>query len=817
MLQPKSRKFPRKLLCHTVHNSSLLSILLLSPVAAYAAADQVAGQRTLEEIVVTARKRTESLQDTPIAVSAFTGDSLERRQVTSVAQIERFTPSLVFDTSEGIGGGSSAQIFIRGVGQSDFNVGAEPGVGVYLDSVYIGRTPGANLDLMDLQQVEVLRGPQGTLFGRNTIGGAISLSSKKPSNEFGGKVDVTVGTDNRVDIKATVDIPLSDTFRTKFTGLSKKQDGYVRVLNTGQDLGDVDVAAARAAFEWEVSDTLLVDFTVDGTRQRQAGAATTGMFFDDTFLGPGQPATIAGFYNTVAQNGVSGAIPSPVAGRDIFGQALVNDKGNCAFSVGAAPNSDLGNPNCFNAQYDTGDMYTTYGSETVNNVDVYGVALTAAWDINDELSLKTITAYRDMDARFTNDIDNTPLAVGETENNIQQNQFSQELQLLGNYDRTSWVAGLYYFEESASDAGQITTGSGNFTNGTAVENEAVAVFGQVTYDVSEQLSVTIGGRYTEEKKSFSPDSEYVTHFFIPAPFFNLPENTTLANQYGCPTNPDGSGVCLQGTRFLPADKLSQDVSEFKPMINVNYSVTDDAMLYLSYSEGFKSGGGNQRAIFPEDDTSVLLYGPEFVEVYEAGFKTSWFERRLNLNGAAFYTDYKDIQINVQLGFVPVVQNAGDAEIKGFELELNALPLENLEVNASLAYLDAKYIKVADNAAITADHNFANTPELSGSLNLIYTVELPGGHALSSQLDWSYSSEIYNDADNNIELRQDDLSLINASVAFESIDEKWFLALNVSNLTDEKYLVAGFRNAVGGFGQGIVARQRQWSLNIQRRF
>ena len=812
----------------TISTQSAVVCFALLIVGSESGIAQERQQYELEEVVVTARKREESLQDAPVAISAYSGDDLKRRQLTSVAQIESFTPSLIFDTSEGIGGGSSAQVFIRGVGQSDFNIGTEPGVGIYIDGVYLGRTPGATFDLLDVERVEVLRGPQGTLFGRNTIGGAISLISKAPAKELGGRVQVVYGSGDRVDVKASVDLPISQAFRVKITTLVKKQNGYVNVINTGQKLGDVDVLASRFGLQWDAADALTFDVAIDLSRQRQAGAPTVGLFFDDSFLpagnvGPptdsGVPfalATIAAFYNTVGQNGIPNALPAPAAGTDIFNQPLVNADGNCPFSTGAAPNSSLTNPNCFNAQYRTGNLFSTYGSRTRNDNDVSGIGLTATWDITDKVTLKSITSFRQMKGVWTNDIDNSPLLVGETANNMKQDQFSQELQVSGSTDFIQWLGGLYYFTEDATDTGQITTGSGNFINGAVVENKALALFGQVTIDLTKRFFITLGGRFTDEDKSFTPISRYVTAFFIPAPFFNLPENLELGDEFGCQVNPDGSGGCPAGLEFLRQNALQQDISEFQPTINVGHRFHDNLLAYVTYSEGFKSGGGNQRAIFPSLNPSFLLYKPEFVNVVELGFKSSAFNNRMRLNGAIFFSEYKDIQTNVQVGFVPTVQNAGDAKINGFELELFALPTANLEFSASLSVIDAKYTRVADNANINLGSKFANTPKQSASLGLAYDFNVLDNHTLTPRIDWSYRSKIYNDADNSEELAQSGLSLFNMSIVWKSSDA-WLASFGITNLTNKEYIVAGFRNTVGGFGQGIVARKREWSLQFERRF
>lgn len=744
----------------------------------------------LEEITVTARRRAEPLQDTPIAVSALTGDELDAKLVSNISQVASSVPNLTFDVSEGIGGSQAAsQVFIRGIGQTDFQPGTEPGVGIYLDGVYIARSVGSAFDLLDVERIEVLRGPQGTLFGRNSIGGAIQVISKKPAAVAGGDITITAGSDSRFDVRASVDAPLSNSLLTKASILSRKRDGYVHNLQSGQDLGDDDTKAARFAARWLPSNTLTVDFSVDYTRERDDGAAAVGVVYNDA------PPTIAFFYNTVGQNGIPGFIAVP-PGRDIFGNNLPFPQSpNCP---GGSP-TPLTNPNCFNAQYNTGNLSSTFGNRTESNLDLVGAALDLQYQASDRLGVRSIAAYRTVDADFTTDIDRSPLPVGEVETRQSFDQYSEELQLNLQFNDLVGTVGLYLFHESGFDVSLVRTGAGTFNADGAIDNDSIAVFGQLTYSLTERLKLTGGVRYTNEDKRFTPNNVEVTNFFLPPGLFTL-----------LPP------VLPPGFRLLPSEEVKISVNEVTTLANVSYKVTDDVLAYLTYSNGYKSGGFNQRNIFPA--AAVVSFQPEFVDVYEAGLKSEWFNHRVRFNLAAFFTDYSDVQINVQKGFVPTVTNAGAAEIKGLEAELTARPTEDFELSASFGYIDAKYTRIDDPTAnVRLDSRFVNTPKHSFSAGASYTFDLKGRGSIIPRADWSYRSVVFNDAENNPQFRQPGLELVDTSLSYRDAADKWQITAAISNLTDEKYITGGFINGVGGFGQALVARDRTWSLSLRRRF
>lgn len=272
----------KKNLMSSVVSSTAWALSMISVTGAVEAeTNKTSKFQTLEEVVVTARKREESLQDAPISITAFTGEGLERRNITALADVSKMTPNLVFNASAPLSGSSAtSSVFIRGIGQNDYTLVTEPGVGIYVDGVYIARSVGGALDLVDVERIEILRGPQGTLFGRNTIGGAVSITSKKPTEDFGGKVQLTLGDDNLVDFKGKINLPISDTLLSSVAISSRQRDGYVKNVQNGLDLGNDDALSGRLALRWLASDTVTVDWNFDATRERENGAASYAVAAD---------------------------------------------------------------------------------------------------------------------------------------------------------------------------------------------------------------------------------------------------------------------------------------------------------------------------------------------------------------------------------------------------------------------------------------------------------------------------------------------------------------------------------------------------------
>ncbi|PCI54742.1 MAG: TonB-dependent receptor [Alphaproteobacteria bacterium] len=710
----------------------------------------------LEEITVTARKRAESLQDAPISMAAFSGADLDKRNASDLSSIDAFTPNLVFDAAAPISGSNvAASIFIRGIGQTDFAFTTDPGVGLYLDGVYLARSIGGVLDLVDLERVEVLRGPQGTLFGRNTIGGAISLVSKKPGEEFGGYINVTVGSDSRIDVKASVDVPLSDTLFSKISISSKNRDGYVTRLSDGVKLGDDDSQSVRVSLLWNASENLTVNFAMDGSIAREETAPNT----------------------LIDINGA--AMPFSF----LFNNVIVG--GSCAPAPG-----DVNNPNCYNSQWVTDSIYETNASSpSRSDYDVLGGVLTLDYDA-DWVSIKSITAYRDMKTTFYRDADHSPHVIFETSNEMEHQQFSQEFQFSGTAldDRLTWLAGLYYFNETGSDINDIMTSIIEFQSGGKIKNDSKAVFSQATYDVTNALSVTAGLRYSSENKRFTPDT-----FVTDSGFLGVPV----------------------GTRLLPHEESAFSIDKVNPMVNVAYKFNDDVMAYTSYSEGFKSGGFTQR-IFPGRAVTPS-FRPEFAKSYEVGMKTTSLDGRLRVNVALFKTDYSDMQVVVQDGIGSSNQNAAAAELKGFELEFKALLAENMGIEGGIGYLDSNYTEVSANATeITLDKHLVNAPEWSvnGSAYVDFSTDYG---MLTPRVNWSYRSKVYNNAINSENIIQDGYHLVDMSLTFEDNEGAWLVSASVTNLLKTKYFSSAYNNPAIGYAEALWARPREFSVRLVRNF
>ena len=758
--------------------SSLLAVLVgsttlqVSPVLAQeqpAAADAP----TLDDIVVTARKREENLQDTPISVAAFSGDALAERQVANVADVGNFTPNLIIDSASALGGSSSTiSAFIRGVGQSDFNLTIDPGVGLYLDGVYISRSVGSLLDTVDLARVEVLRGPQGTLFGKNTIGGAIVLTSEQPDEEFAGQLEAVTGSYDRIDIKGMLNVPLGDRLAMRITGSSQNRDGYYRRLQDGGRMGNKSSLSGRFQLAWEATDTLTLSLSVDGTRAREEGKPLT-------LIAVNPVADFAGFWN-FAVNGANCFTPPtglPVPNR----------------------------PPCYNDQWITADRRATNTTgANFSDLDLWGGSLTVDWEWG-AVNFKSITAYRDLESAFFQDYDGSPLPIGETGNDYSQTQFSQEFQFSGTAldDRLKWLVGLYYLNEKGTDVNSLTFSVADFISGGRVSNDSYAAFSQLGFAVTDQLNVTIGARYTSETKRFLPDQ------FIVA---DRTGGSILAlSQLFIPTgNPNGNLI-------LPRAQASIKDEEFTPAVSIDYKASDDVLLYASYSKGFKSGGFTQRVFPPE--AVIPDFGPERVTAYEVGIKSELFDRRLRLNLAAFQSDYGGLQIIVNEGVAPKVRNAGKARIRGFELEAEAVVSDAVRFSGGVGYTHAEYLQVDPAAAgITAANKFGNVPAWTATAGLSVDLFRLGSGQVSSRIDWSYRSAHFKDAVNTPEIRQPAYSLVNASISYEPEGERWGLTAGITNMFDKDYLVSGYNDlATIGVITGTYARPREWFVKASVRF
>ncbi len=791
---------------NTSSPSRLLALCLAVSSSCHALAQPPASGFALEEIVVTARKREESLQDAPLAVSAFTSNDLKARQISSTDQLGDITPNLTFDAyAPASGSSASSQIFIRGIGQTDFTAVTDPGVGLYVDGVYYARSIGASTSFLEMESVEVLKGPQGTLFGRNTIGGAVLLNSKKPTDEFSGNAEVKLGSDDMRNAVLNFNVPLSENLFSKISLASSKRDGYVERVYDGVELGDDDSLAGRVALLWQASDQLTVLLTADYTKENEQGAPAVSLGVNDSAVWP----TLANRYQIPSCSVYTGA----PAGAPI-------------------PSPTNGDPNCLNETTILGEHKSGGTSKVESDLDYWGVHLTAEWDVSEKLTVKSITGYRDLESFSARDGDATPHVLINTEDEFYHEQFSQEIQFSGvAYDsQVKWILGLFYFEENAENPNPLDglpIQVGSIFSGGEVENDNWAVFAQSTWDMTSDFSITAGIRYTDEQKQFLPYS------IVPpdgGPYFGGGGPGTRNRYADCPTGAEGPAACpggpFPGLLFLPGDSLvpqewvEEEFQKTNVMVNGAWNLSDDVMVYATYSQGFKSGGFDQR--YQAGAPAVTSFDPEEVEAIEFGLKSSWLDNSLRVNAAAFYSDYQDMQLVALFGFAPVTKNAGEATLKGFEIEATYIPESSWLIQLGVGYLDAEYEELSDDilntTPITKDSAFAQVPEWSTNLGISYTTTW-GEWTVEPRLDWIYSDETYQDATNDPLLLSDSYNLLNASITMTSASDAWELVAAGRNLTDELYLITGRSsfNSAPGYAEGIYSRGKEWSLSVKYNF
>lgn len=730
----------------------------------------------LDEITVTARRRDENLQETPVAVTAITAATLQARGIDNLSQIADLAPNLsISNTAAFSGSTSTAVIFLRGFGQTDFALTTEPGVGVYLDGIYAGRSIGSLLDLGDTERLEVLRGPQGTLFGKNAIGGALNVTINKPNfDAVEGFGEVTVGRFGRADFRSVANLPVNDSFALRANVGYLTRDGYAERIDAGDELAGRDTWVARLSALWEPTENLSVLFTADGSSTRGDSVATTLLgLADGVFIAPG--AT------------------EPIPRGALF-----------AIDATLPPGS---NPITF-AEFGTDSVFQTRGTgPNFTRDDIWGVSGTVQWQVADKVSLKSITAYRDVDSEFGRDPYGLPFPTSSTLDEYRQQQFTQEIQVSGEHfsDRLKWVFGGFYLTEDGRNLNTLPfvtpllppfTGApqdGQFTtliSGGEVDNYSVAVFGEGTFSLTEQLSVTAGLRYSYEEKEF---------------------DTT-----------DFQFILESGFALAPQQVQSVDYDDLSPRVSIEYRWTDDVMTYLSLSSGFKGGGFVQR-VFPGsliDPTFELAgYGPETAFVYEAGLKSEFLDNRVRFNAATFYTDYEDAQIVVLRGFTPFTVNGGEVEIIGFEMEFQAAVTDSLMLSGNLGFLDAEYKSVSPDATeVTLDSRLPYTSEWTLGSSASYIIEgIADVLDMEVRADWSYRSSFFTQSSNEPITRQDAYHLLDISATLTH-ESGWSVQAGARNALDEEYLI-GATSSLNtlGFAEGNFAPPRQWFLAVRKDF
>jgi iron complex outermembrane receptor protein len=644
-------------------------------------------------------------------------------------------------------------VFIRGIGQNDFLLTTDPGVGIYLDGVYIARSIGGVLQLTDMERVEILRGPQGTLFGKNTIGGAVQVISRKPSSERSTKITATTGEFNRKDLKASIEGSISDNSQARISIQSERRDGYAERLLDNIKLGDIDRLTVGAKLVWESSEDTIWDFSFDHTHQRQEAIAQAILE-----MAPTPPRAV---YNALV------AAPSGTA---------------------------------WDERWITNDPFSTYQTgPSEDDADITGASVSVTHDFSGH-ELTSITGYRRLNADYARDPDNSPLQYAHSYNHDKHKQFSQEIRLSGSAreDRIDWLAGIYYFREHGinltegflfSGLYQATGNNPLFDTDFNVNNDITttsqAVFTQLTGHITDKLNITVGLRYSREEKEISVD------------------NFTLN----------------AGIQFVGPTTVDDQWNNTSPMFSVDYYINNDVMTYFSASKGFKSGGFNGRQIFPGP---IDKFDPEYATSYELGLKSQINSLNVNLEAAIFSVDYEDMQFTTLVGsssgLLPLIDNAAKADIDGAELSLVRRTNKGFSFNMGIGYLNARYSDVKNSTVITGDEDLIRTPKWNAHLQVAYQWQLENAGSINLSGFTNYKSKVYHDPTNEELLAEDNLTLVNASLAWTSQQGTWKAELFVTNLTDETYLISGAtEKAVVGGTEGYYARPREWGLRATTTF
>lgn len=707
-----------------------LGLFVFSPASVAQEGDSA---NALEEIVVSAQRREQSLVDVPIAITALSGEFLEQQQVFTAEQLSSYTPSLhIF--AEAV---NTEFYTIRGIGRANEDLGSDSGVAMFINDVYVARQGAANLVLFDVERAEILRGPQGSLWGKNATGGAINVVTRKPTDKLGGSLGVDIGDFGTLNLRAAANAPITDKINGRLAFVSRERDGLYTNLTTGQDGNNINSQAFRGTFTFDVSDATDVLFAADWARSEQLG---------------------------VLKSVIADVPGTPYILKDFFTVTFPEQE------------SDLRNSRA--------------GIHGAQGVEQYGANLT----INHQMSAMdfiSITGYRTEESHHSEDNDRAPERSGDLWSTQESSSFSQEFRLMSNSDDAlTWTAGLYWFHEDGdrnqsrySDfygpGGLVGPGSPEFQDSTTtfiqkLVTDSFAIFGQADYQFNDRWSASLGGRYTEETKDYDIEA------------------FAVANQ------PGGSDYSLfiPDGAYTASDKKTW--SEFTPKLTIQFALSDEVATYASYSEGFKSGGYNGS---PDNAAGVVPFDPEQAESTEFGLKGQFFDNTLSANLAYFMTDFTDMQLQGfdPVTGSPITNNAAESEISGIEVELSGVIGEGFRYNLGASWLDHQFTRYAIEVfdptiqggppfrlVDKSGDRIGVIPEYNYHVGLSYEWQFANNGSLTLGVDASGTDEtitVFNTLWSNA------YDVVDLRLAWDS-GENWNAAFWVRNLTDEEYYRGG---------------------------
>lgn len=821
-----------------IRNTSILAVAVSMAISA-----QVQAQRStttqIEEVVVTAQKREENMQDVAISMSAMDANAIEKSFARTIDDITGMSPNLIINP---ILGNGTVGVSIRGMQHAEVEKSFDPAVAIYQDGVYLSSTTGALRNMWDAERIEVLRGPQGTLFGRNTIGGLVHVIRSKPTGELGGKIVGTFAQDNQTDIKGLINLPEMGGFSVKLSAASIRGGEYFYNPIRGEDEGENDLLMLTADVLWAPSDNfdfrIIYDYIDDDTPTRPLSAMTA----------PGE-----GFYGLACLNPVTGA-----------------DTGEC---LGAGRTDD-----------DLYNSYTTYDQYSELRTDA--ITIHANWQFSENHKLAFVFGDRDTDEQALNEFDGTSSDVFWTDRPTLENQTSYEFRLESDWsDSLRSTFGVFLWESDYTlqqNTGIVNNllpllglSSAQITNYTASplysqEVESQAVFGQVDWDVTDRLMLSVGGRWLDEEKEACmtvtgyPVNPLQTVLGLPPgsvaytdvsgrdktldPYPLFPAGMFQGAAWGANCPDWASSV------YDPSFDGTASWDEFTPRIAAQYSF-DSGMAYVTYSEGFRSGGFNGRATAP-DNTGP--YDPESVKSWEAGAKFTLFENRFQLNVAAFTIKYDEKQEDIVKpgtdgqATLTIVENASSATMEGLEMDFRWIITEGLSLRGNVGLLDASFDDfMASSATGMVDLSgieLRRAPDMTAGLGLLFERQMAEGHWFVATVNYTWKDDYYisastNGGDKTIPAAlggagyADNPSLVksfgllDASINWET--ENWTISLFGKNLTDETYLMSFLdvggnvvatgpndptpRYAPGAWSFGTANRPRYFGAEVQLKF
>ncbi len=738
----------------------------------------------LMNVTVEARKVEEDLQNTPLSVSVMSHQFIEQRALDNLVDAAYFIPNIDITTvGENSGCTHCAGITIRGVGQVDPIPTTDPSVGLYIDGVYHARSAGSIVNFLDIERIEVLRGPQGTLYGKNSIGGAINILTHKVSDQQQIRTQLTAGQFNRFDASLLINQPFTEQWGVRLAVAKYHEDGFVKRLNGGLEGGQNELGVL-AKLAYQPSKTLSVEFSLD--RQLQSNGSAPSVLSKKN-----DQADLISLFNSVAQ--LSPAI-DPLPELQIFADPFM--------SAATAENE--------------------------NRLSQIGYRGTLEWDINKQTHLKSITSYRTLDAIYGRDFDNNPVNIGFTHDEQTQRQLSQEFNLSGyQSDDFKWLLGLFAIDEhidydfrfvfleglyqglealpepldgSPLNAPTTIGGPNNPLNlgldldntfNNEVDNQSVALFAHSTYQFAPSWSLTGGARLTWERKK----QQVITRLNV------------------------ADVIAINRTDSTPDGAIEKSWRVFSPLLGLQYTPSEDTMYFFNAARGFKSGGFNGVA---NSTISARPFEPEYLTSFEFGVRSEWFDSRLRLNSTAFLLEHQDMQLRggesgEDSGVEIFIDNVGNTRSKGIELEAEALLSNTLNLSFSVSYTDAKFIDVGNATEVSTASKLIKTPRWTAALSLQKLWPLTQKHTLTTRLSWAYRSEVYNDVFNSEHAKQAAISLLNFYVSYP-INQHLKASAFVTNLTDE-YHVIGANDFTSAFGvaEYYLAPPRRFGLSFSYQF